>query len=102
VLTGFQITDMKELDNNTLRLNPEADYVPVALGDPACFHMTLATVAQFRALHAKSSNPNSLQEYWYHRGRAMELLNLELTTLESGVTDAMICTVGLLAYTDVS
>ena len=61
--------------------------------------MTMATVAQVRGIGTK--HPET-KDFWLHRGRAISLLNKSLSVPETRVTDAMICTVGMLAYTDVS
>jgi hypothetical protein len=89
---------MKELDNNTLTVDPESDFVPIALSDAACFEMTMATVAQVQERRNKQTGS---KEFWLHRGRALSLLNKSLSELDHGITDAIICTVGMLAYTDV-
>lgn len=60
--------------------------------------MTLATAAQIRGIHSKNLQT---KEFWFHRGKAMAILNKNLSTLEHGITDAMIYTVSMLAYTDV-
>ena len=90
---------MNEVRSSAVATDPERDSVLLALADPAYFHITMAITAQL--WHTRVPQVD-LYKYWYHRGKAIETLNRSFSLSTNCVTDAMICTVAMLAYIDVS
>jgi hypothetical protein len=69
----------------------------MALSNPACFHALMAAVLQVQRSRGR---PHS-EFFWYHRGATIVTLTQNLSGPNSQITDAMLCAVGMLAYTEV-
>ena len=89
--------DLKHLDNANIPRNPSRDFIQVALGNAACFHVLMATVLQVQRFQGRPGGPC----FWYHRGGAIAALNNDLSHRNLHITDEMIYTTGMLAFLDV-
>ena len=82
---------------NSYACNPEAQWISVALMDPAIIHATLSLVA----IHRRDCFSFDLSKvYFKHRGEAMKIVAQRLSNMHQSLTDETIGAVALLSSSD--
>ena len=83
--------------DNSLTVNPEGQWISVAISDAAMLHATLSLVA----LHRCQTHEEPLADsYFWHRGEAMRLISKNLADPEQATSDATVAAVAILSASD--
>ncbi|KAG8525259.1 uncharacterized protein KY384_008903 [Bacidia gigantensis] len=83
--------------DNSLAVNPEGQFMSIAITDPALLHATLYLVALHKL---QTRRETQASPYLWHRGEAMRLVSNKLCDPETAISDATLGAVALLSAVD--
>ena len=83
--------------DNSLAVNPEGQWLSVAISDPAMLHATLCLVALHKL---QTHGGGDATSYFWHRGEAIRLVSKNLTEPGQAASDANIAAVAILSASD--
>ena len=83
--------------DNSLAVNPEGQWMTVAISDPLMLHATLALVAQHKI---QNHAGREMKTYFWHRGKTLRLISRNLSSSEQAVSDATVAAIAVLSAAD--